>query len=152
MGKYLKNPDLSPGSLAARVPLVPSSAISDAPVDGLIRFNQSSSRIEFYYNGKWNQVAKIGTVQIVVDTIVPDGYSASWSSMIPAETDPTAIAVFIGGVYQLPNVNYTLGDSTPGIKSDPTSTIVFSSVPPANNGVMPNTITIIHNLNSTDAA
>ena len=143
MGKYLKNPDLSPGSLAARVPLVPSSAISDAPVDGLIRFNQSSSRIEFYYNGKWNQVAKIGTVQIVVDTIVPDGYSASWSSMIPAETDPTAIAVFIGGVYQIPTTHYSVNGST---------IITFQAPPPQYTGSSPTTIIVIHNINSTNVA
>lgn len=139
MARLLKNPELSPGSLAARLPIA-TSAQGDSPVTGLIRFNQTNSKIEFYYNSTWNQVAKIGTVTLVVDDTTGDGVTTDFT-MAQAETDPTAIAVFIGGVYQQPTNNYTVAGTT----------ITFTSAPPAP-GINPNRITIIHNLNSTNAA
>jgi hypothetical protein len=62
--------------------------------------------------------------------------------MSKAESDENAILVQIGGVYQQPNINYTVNGTT---------SITFTSPPPAP-GVNPNKIVVIHNLNSTDAA
>jgi hypothetical protein len=139
MARFLKNPDIANGAQAARLPIVPSSAYGDVPTNGLIRFNQSSSRIEFFYNNAWSQIAKIGTVQLVVDTLGPgDGVTANFS-MTQAETDPTAIAVFVGGVYQQPTTNYTVSNYV----------ISFSSAPPVGT-VNPTTIIVIHNINSTN--
>ena len=70
MARFLKNPDIANGAQAARLPIVPSSAYGDAPTNGLIRFNQATNRIEFYYNGAWSQIAKIGSVQIVVGSFI----------------------------------------------------------------------------------
>lgn len=139
MGRLLKNPDIAPGALGVRLP-VATSSLSDAPVDGVVRFNTTNNKVEFYYNGAWNQIAKIGTVQLVVDDLTGDG-STTGFTMAQAETDPTAVAVFIGGVYQQPTTNYTVSGTT----------ITFTSPPPAP-GVNPNRITIIHNINSTNAA
>ena len=141
MARFLKNPELAQGSLAAKLPVVPSSSYGDAPVNGLIRYNQATSKIEFYYNGAWSQVAKIGTVQLVVDSFTGDG-STQVFNMTQAESDATAIAVFIGGVYQQPTTNYTVNGSL---------AITFTSPPPAP-GVNPNQIVVIHNINSTNAA
>lgn len=138
MARFLKNPDLAPGAQAAKLPIVPSSAYGDTPINGLIRFNQATSRIEFYYNGAWSQIAKIGTVQLVTDTFTGDGATTNFT-MSQAETDPTSLAVFIGGVYQQPTTNYTVSGTT----------ITFTSPPPAP-GVNPNTIIVIHNTNSTN--
>lgn len=138
MARFLKNPDLAPGAQAAKLPIVPSSAYGDTPINGLIRFNQATSRIEFYYNGAWSQIAKIGTVQLVTDTFTGDGVTTNFT-MSQAETDPTSLAVFIGGVYQQPTTNYTVSGTT----------ITFTSPPPAP-GVNPNTIIVIHNTNSTN--
>jgi hypothetical protein len=140
MGRLLKNPDIAPGTLGVRLP-IGNSALSDSPVDGIIRFNTTNSKVEFYYNGSWNQVAKIGTVQLVVDSYSGDGLTQTFN-MSQAESDATAIAVFIGGVYQQPTINYTVNG---------TVTITFSSPPPAP-GINPNQIVIIHNINSTNAA
>jgi len=140
MGRYLKNTQLLGGSYAVQLPLGTSSLGPDSPVNGQIRFNQTTSKIEFYYNSTWNQVAKIGSVAIVVDDTTGDG-STTGFTMAQAETDPKAIAVFVGGVYQQPTTNYTVSGTT----------ITFSSAPPAP-GINPNRITIIHNLNSTNAA
>lgn len=138
MARFLKNPDLAPGSLAARLPIA-TSALSDSPVNGLIRFNTTNNKVEFYYNSTWNQIAKIGTVQLVVDSFTGDGTTTVFT-MTQAETDPTAVAVFIGGVYQQPTVNYSVSSTA----------ITFTSPPPAP-GVNPNQIVVIHNINSTNA-
>jgi hypothetical protein len=53
------------------------------------------------------------------------------------------IMVFIGGVYQMPDINYTVSATT----------ITFTSPPPAPTapGSNTNKIVVIHNLNSTAA-
>lgn len=140
MARFLKNPSVHDNSpLAVTLPIVPSSSYGDAPENGIIRFNATSNRIEFYYNGAWSQVAKIGSVQLVVDNLTGDGVTQTFT-MTQIENDPTAIAVFIGGVYQQPTTNYSVNGSY---------TITFTSPPPAP-GVNPNQIVIIHNINSTN--
>lgn len=141
MGRYLKNTQLDGGAYAVQLPMGTSSVGPDSPVNGLIRFNQTTNKIEFYYNNQWNQVAKIGTVQLVIDNFTGDNLAQTFV-MAQAESDPTAIAVFIGGVYQQPNVNYTVNGSL---------VITFTSPPPAP-GINPNQVIVIHNLNSTNAA
>jgi len=141
MARFLKNPQLAPGATGAILPIVPGTGYGDAPVSGLIRFNQATSRIEFFYNGAWSQVAKIGSVQLVVDTFSGDGVTTTFTMTQP-EIDPTAIAVFIGGVYQMPTTHYTVGGYT----------ITFNSAPPQYTGASPTTITVIHNINSTNVA
>jgi hypothetical protein len=140
MARFLKNPDLSSGSLAAKLPVVPSSAYGDIPTDGLIRFNTSNAKIEMFFNSQWNQVAKIGAVSITVDEFTGDNLITSFT-MSQSESNPNSIVVQIGGVYQQPITNYTVSGTT----------ITFTSPPPAP-GVNPNKIVVIHNLNSTDAA
>jgi hypothetical protein len=140
MARFLKNPDLSSGSLAAKLPVVPSSAYGDIPTDGLIRFNTSNAKIEMFFNSQWNQVAKIGAVSITVDEFTGDNLETSFT-MSQSESNPNSIVVQIGGVYQQPITNYTVSGTT----------ITFTSPPPAP-GVNPNKIVVIHNLNSTDAA
>ena len=141
MARLLKNPEIAQGALGVRLP-IGTSTLSDAPSTGLIRFNSDNSRIEFYYNNGWNQVAKIGSVSLVVDDLTPDGIAQTFL-MSQAESEAKSIAVFIGGVYQQANTSYTVTGTT---------TITFTSAPPANNGMMLNKITVIHNINSTNVA
>ena len=139
MARFLKNPDLANGAQAARLPIVPSSAYGDVPTNGLIRFNQATNRVEFFYNGAWSQIAKIGSVQIVVDSLGPgDGVTINFT-MSQQETDPTAIAVFVGGVYQQPTTHYTV--SGYGLS--------FNVAPPLGT-INPTTIVVIHDINSTN--
>jgi hypothetical protein len=140
MARFLKNPTVHDNpNFAVQLPIVPSSSFGDAPVSGLLRFNQGTNRIEFYYNGAWSQVAKIGAVQLVADTLGPGDGSTTAFTMSQSETDPTAIAVFVGGVYQIPTTNYTVSGYT----------ITFTSAPPVGT-LTPTTITVIHNINSTN--
>lgn len=139
MARFLKNPDLAYNAQAAKLPIVPSSAYGDAPTNGLIRFNQATNRIEFFYNNAWSQIAKIGAVQIVVDTVGPGDGTTTNFVMTQQETDPTAVAVFVGGVYQQPSTHYTVSGYT----------ISFNTAPPLGT-INPTTIVIIHNINSTN--
>ena len=139
MGRLLKNPDIAYGALGVTLP-IGTNTLSDAPVTGLIRFNSSNNRIEFYYNNAWNQVAKIGAVQLVVDNFNGDGTNTLFT-MSQAESDPTAISVFVGGVYQQPTTNYTVNGTT---------SITFLSAPPQYTGTSPTSIVVIHNINSTN--
>ena len=120
MGRYLKNTQLIGGSYAIQLPLGSNSIGPDQPVNGQIRFNTSNSRIEMFFAGQWNQVAKIGSVNITVDEFTGDG-SATTFTMSQAESSGSAILVSIGGVYQQPTTNYTVDGST---------TITFTSPPP----------------------
>jgi len=140
MGRLLKNPEIAQGSTAARLPIVASSAYADVgPVDGLIRFNQDTKRIEFYYNTTWSSVAKIGSVTLSVDQVgTGDGVTSTFT-MSQAETDATAIAVFVGGVYQTATTHYTVSGTQ----------INFQAAPPLGN-INPTQIVVIHNINSTN--
>lgn len=139
MGRLLKNPEIAQGSTAARLPVVISSAYGDAPVDGLIRFNQDTKRIEFYYNSAWSEVAKIGSVTLSVDQVGTGDGTTSTFTMNKSETDATAIAVFVGGVYQTATTHYTVSGTQ----------ISFSSAPPMGS-INPTQIVVIHNINSTN--
>jgi hypothetical protein len=141
MGRYLKNTQLEGGSYAVQLPLGSSSVGPDVPVNGQIRFNQSNTRVELFYNSVWNTIAKVGTVAIVVDEFTGDGSTTTFT-MSQVESSDSAILVSIGGVYQQPTTNYTTNGTT---------TITFTSPPPAP-GVNPNKIVVVHNLNSTNAA
>ena len=141
MGRYLKNTQLEGGSYAIQLPLGSNSVGPDVPVNGQLRFNTSNNKIEMFFAGIWNQVAKIGTVNITVDEFTGDGVTTTFT-MSQAESSVSAVLVSIGGVYQQPTTNYTVDGST---------TITFTSPPPAP-GVNPNKIVVVHNLNSTDAA
>jgi len=141
MGRYLKNTQLLGGSYAIQLPIGSNSVGPDFPVDGQFRYNASNSRIEFFIAGSWKQVAKIGSVPITVDEFTGDAVTTNFT-MSQAESDANAILVQIGGVYQQPNVNYTVSGTT---------NIAFTSPPPAP-GINPNKIVVVHNLNSTDAA
>ena len=141
MGRYLKNTQLEGGSYAIQLPLGSNSVGPDVPVNGQIRFNTSNNKIEMFFAGIWNQVAKIGSVDIVVDEFTGDGGTTTFV-MSQAESSTGAVLVSIGGVYQQPTTNYTVDGST---------TITFTSPPPAP-GVNPNKIVVVHNFNSTNAA
>ena len=141
MGRYLKNPDLAQGALAAKLPVVPSSAYGDQPVDGLIRFNADSSKVEFFYNAVWNEVAKIGRVNIVKDSFTTANATTQYGPMTYSYSagQEANVVVYVGGVVQVPDTNYQFQGNA------------YFLLNPTD-GTSGQTITVIHNLNSTDAA
>ena len=143
MGRYIKKIETMGGSnaLAIQIPTSSNSVGPQVVDDGMMRWNTDNRRIEFWYENAWLTVAKVGSVGIEVDEFTGDNSTQTFT-MGRAESDANAVIVQIGGVYQQPNVNYTMNGST---------TITFTSAPPAP-GVNPNKIVVVHNINSTDAA
>jgi hypothetical protein len=96
MARYLKNTQLRGGSYAIQLPLGTSSLGPDAPVNGQIRYNQTNSKIEFYFNSQWNQVAKIGTVSLVIDEFTGDNVTVNFT-MSQSESSASNILVTVSG-------------------------------------------------------
>ena len=147
MARLLKNPVIGDSiSQAANLPIVASSSFGDAPTNGLIRFNSGTNRIEFFYKNAWNQVAKIGSVPIAIDglgnTLLTvygqNQYTMSQSYITGQENN---VLVFVGGVQQQANVNYTFS-------SNVSSNQLYLTPSQSGDGGQP--ILIIHNLNSTN--
>jgi hypothetical protein len=107
MGRYLKNTQLLGGSYSVQLPLGSNSIGPDQPQNGQIRFNTSNNKVELFFAGVWNQVAKIGSVNINVDEFTGDAVQTVFT-MSQTESDANAVLVQIGGVYQQPNINYTV--------------------------------------------
>ena len=149
MGRYLKNTQLVGGSYAVQLPLGSASVGPDVPVDGQIRFNSTNDKIEFYYNGQWNQIAKIGQVPITTDTFTTiDGGIVNQFTMINASRnyiagEEASILVFISGVQQRPVEHYHFSS---GLASNQLY------LEPSAVGDAGQTVLVIHNFNSTDAA
>jgi hypothetical protein len=149
MGRYLKNTQLVVGSYAVQLPLGSASVGPDVPVDGQIRFNSTNDKIEFYYNGQWNQIAKIGQVPITTDTFTTiDGGIVNQFTMINASRnyiagEEASILVFISGVQQRPVEHYHFSS---GLASNQLY------LEPSAVGDAGQTVLVIHNFNSTDAA
>ena len=141
MARYLKNTQLKGGSYSIQLPLGTNTIGPDSPVDGQIRFNQTTNKIEFYYNNTWNQVAKIGTVQVNVDQMyTADGVNQYTMSQSYVTGQESSVLVFVGGVQQIPTVNYTFSS---GVISNQLY------LQPSTSGDANQSIIVIHNLNST---
>jgi hypothetical protein len=139
MGRFLKNTQLVGGSYAVQLPLGTTTVGPSSPVEGQIRYNLTTTRIEYYAQGTWNTLPRAGNVTIVTDNFVGTGSQSSFLMSKP-ESDANSILVFVGGIYQQPNISYTVSSNT----------ITFTAPPPAPvNPSSPITINVIHNLNST---
>ena len=140
----MKAPKLGNQKKAVVLPL--STDLSDSPdflVDGMVRLNLASGKIEYAINNVWRSMARVGTTLLQLQDTVGDGTTTDFvlDYTVATESD---IIVFVGGVYQQPLISYTLSTSVG------TSTITFTSPPPAP-GSNPNRIVVIYNLNSNDA-
>jgi hypothetical protein len=144
MARSMKAPKLGNQKKAVVLPL--STDLSDSPdflVDGMVRLNLASGKIEYAINNVWRSMARVGTTLLQLQDTVGDGTTTDFvlDYTVATESD---IIVFVGGVYQQPLISYTLSTSVG------TSTITFTSPPPAP-GSNPNRIVVIYNINSTDA-
>jgi len=142
MGRFVKNASIPTGSYAIRLPVGASNLGPAAPVDGQIRFNESNSRVEMFFGGLWNQIAKIGKVALTVDELGPGDDVTTAFTMSVSESVDSDVLVTVGGVYQKPTTNYTISGNQ----------ITFTSPPPAPTVVSPNKIVVVHGINSTNAA
>jgi len=122
MGRYVKNTELHAGGYAIRVPYSPSAAGPTNPVDGLVRYNETSNKIQYYSLGAWRTFAAEGVVQLTKDTFTGNGTDRDFGPMSFSYNsgDEIRLLVFIGNVFQNPGVAFQVnGDSirftsTPG--------------------------------------
>ena len=149
MGRHVKNPEITQGS-AINIPSV-ETASRPAGVTGQILFNTTTSTFQAYIGSQWYNISSAAAEKtLVVDkfqgdgsTIVfgagagntLDGSTAATLSVVP--TDATDMVIFVGGVYQIPDTNYTYSGGQ----------ITFGSPIPANDGASNgHIVTVIHNL------
>ena len=149
MGRFVKNRELSTQGYSVLLPFGGTALRSPSPQNGLIRYNTDTTRVEVYYNGAWNSMAKIGASTIVKDS---QGASSPGANLEAADGTRTTftmsksytsgqeaqVLIYVGNIFQNPGVAYTFNGTT---------TVTFTSPPP-----LGQTVIILHNLPSTEAA
>jgi hypothetical protein len=152
MGRLVKNRALNNGALTVKIPSV-TTAQRPSGANGDLIYNTTIPSFQVYQNG-WANVSSgnSGLGTITLDVFQGDGSTQTFGNGIGntldgssaanlsfSVTDATDIMVFVGGVYQIPDINYTVSGTT----------ITFGSVVPGNDGSgsSDHIITIIHGLN-----
>ena len=150
MGRFVKNRVLDNGALTVQIPDVTTDQ-RPAGVNGDIIFNKTTQTFQGYIGSQWYNISSAaGEKTLTTDKFqgdgsttvfgagsgnTLDGSTAATLSVIPGAS--TDILVFVGGVYQTPETNYTVSGGQ----------ITFGSPPPANDGVTNgHIITVVHNL------
>jgi hypothetical protein len=138
MGRFLKNTRIPTAGYGAVLPYGGTALRPTAPVDGDIRFNNDTNKVEVYYSSAWNSIAKVGQVTITKDTFTGDSVTTAFT-MTKTYTagEETRIIAVVGNVFQNPGVAFTVSGTT----------ISFTSPPPFGQ-----TIIVLHGFASTDPA
>ena len=157
MGRNVKN--FSIKSTGATALGVPDATTEQRPTgaDGQIVFNSTTSTFQGYIGNAWVNLSTSGDgasgeKTLTIDKFQGDGTTTAFgggsgntldgstvANLSVTPTDASDMAIFIGGVYQIPDTNYTYNSGT--------GVITFGSAPPANNGSdSGHIIAIIHNL------
>lgn len=134
IGNFVKNKRTG-SSKSVVIPSGTSADRPDVPIFGSFRFNTTSGSLEVFNGSAFDTIAIEGLSSVVVDDFTGDGSTVVFGSMTNAVSNATDILVFVGGVYQIPNTNYTV---------DGSFDVTFTTAVP--NNVL---INIVHNLNST---
>jgi hypothetical protein len=150
MGRFVKNRELEHGATSVEIPQV-STANRPTGQDGQLIFNTTTSTYQGYIGSQWYNISSAaGEKTLTVDKFQGDGSTTVFgngsgntldgstaASLSVTPTDATDMAIFIGGVYQVPGTHYTYSGGA----------ITFGSAPPANNGSdSGHIIAIVHNL------
>lgn len=151
MGRFVKNRELDNGALSVKIPSV-STALRPSGQNGDIIYNTDTGTFQVYDNG-WANVSTANSAlgTITIDKFQGDGTTVTFGNGVGNTLDGSTAAnlsfsvadeedilVFIGGVYQIPDTNYTVSGNT----------ITFGSAPPVDNGIdNSHIITIIHGFN-----
>ena len=150
MGRFVKNPLVGDNAFGITIPSV-TTAQRPAGVNGQIVYNTTTSTYQVYNGAQWYNVSEASQENtLTVDRFQGDGttlvFGAGSGNALDGSTAATLsvspssssdILVFVGGVYQTPETNYTLSGGQ----------ITFGSAPPANDGsTNGHIITVVHNL------
>ena len=150
MGRYAKNPLVGDNAFGITIPSV-TTAQRPSGSNGQMIYNSTTSTYQVYNGAQWYNVSEASLEKtLTVDTFQGDGTtvvfgggsgnSLDGSTAATLSVSPSSssdIMVYVGGVYQSPETNYTLSGGQ----------ITFGSAPPANDGsTNGHIITVIHNL------
>ena len=150
MGRFVKNRALYNGALTVQIPDVTTEQ-RPAGVNGDIIFNKTTQTFQGYIGSQWYNISSAaGEKTLIIDKFQGDGtttvFGGGSGNTLDGSTSATLsvspnsssdIMVFVGGVYQTPETNYTLSGGQ----------ITFGSAPPANDGATNgHVITVVHNL------
>jgi hypothetical protein len=106
---------------------LPSGLGSDRPVSpvaGMIRWNRSNSKFEWFDGSAWNSVTSAQT-QLTSDTFYGDGNQYIFTLSQPSTTAATLVS--INGVIQAPTSAYTISGSTLTFTEVPSDTDVIEA-------------------------
>lgn len=120
MGRYAKSTDLNGSKVFVQLPKGTTTEQPSSPYGGMIRFNTSLNKLEYYNGTSWLAVSggAGGAATITVDTFTilnEDGTGTPRDSYSPLSLTPAAdqnVLVFLGGVYQPPSAYNINTDST----------------------------------------
>jgi len=150
MGRFVKNPKLDNGALTVGIPQV-TTAQRPTGQNGEIIYNTTTSTYQTFIGSQWYNVSTAaGTKTITIDRFQGDGSTQTFgngsgntldgstaANLSFSVNDSSDILVFIGGIYQTPETNYTVSGNQ----------ITFGSAPdPIDGNGNVNVITIIHGL------
>jgi hypothetical protein len=150
MGRWVKNRELDNGALTVKIPNI-TTANRPTGANGDLIFNTTTSTFQVFIGSQWyNMSSAAGEKTIVVDKFQGDGSTtvfgagsgntldgstaASFSTTFDSSSD---VLVFVGGIAQVPETNYTVSGGQ----------ITFGSAPPGNDGTTNgHIITVVQNL------
>lgn len=131
---FLKNTSLKSGNTTIRVPIGTTAERPSAALEGQIRYNTDTSRVEYYQGAAWKDIASRGGVTITKDVFTGTGAQTAFTMSI-TPTSQNGPQVYVGNVHQNPGVAYTISSAT----------LTFGVAP--SNGVA---IEVLHGYDSTD--
>ena len=120
MGRYAKSTDLNGSKVFVQLPKGTTTEQPSSPYGGMIRFNTSLNKLEYYSGTSWLALSGGvgGAATITVDTFTilnEDSSGTPRDSYSPLSLTPAAdqnVLVFLGGVYQPPSAYNINTDST----------------------------------------
>lgn len=151
MGRLVKNRSIDNGALTVQIPQV-TTAQRPTGINGDLIYNTTTGTFQAYDNG-WANISTGNSdlATVTIDKFQGDGTTVTFgngsgntldgstaANLSFSVADEEDILVFVGGVYQIPDTNYTVSGNQ----------ITFGSAPPQDNGIdNSHIITIIHGLN-----
>jgi len=116
MGYFLKS--RSSGTATASGTTAQRPAVADK---GFIRFNETTSRMEYFDGSAFRSIAPQGSTAVVLDTATGDGTQTAFTNFFTtAPADENNVIVVVGNVVQEPDQAYTISGRN----------ITFTSAPP----------------------
>ena len=152
MGRFVKNPEIGDNAFGVTIPNV-TTAQRPSGTNGQLIYNTTTSTYQSYIGSAWyNMSTAAGEKTLTIDRFQGDGTTvtfgsgaasgfaidgSTYASFSQTVNDSTDIVVFVGGVYQVPETNYTVSSQR----------ITFGSAPPADDSSSSgHIVTIIHGL------